>query len=433
MPTLYNFSDVFVSYSRKDSDFVRRLTDALAGRGYESWVDWEDIPHTADWWAEIQAGIDAANTFVFVISPDSVESRVCRDEVEYAARSNKRIVPVLRVELTDEQNLALHPQVRTHNWLVFTADDDDTFTSKLNQLVEVLTTDLDHVRNHTRYLVRAREWDEKRRDSSYLLRGADAEAAITWLDASMGKRPEPLALHRHYLQACREQRQRDELFEQQRIAVRFLERRTWPAFFIGLFIGTVYCFLTFPAPNPNFETVHRLGFSVGAGAAFGIFLGAISLYADELNQVRFQNQPALRVLTSVMYGLLFSAVGLGVLQGVYFDFLLDYITLLLVGLGIASIFLVRTVFRTHGLNGFFIGSVMMAVIIYLFSSTPDTPWPEGRLPVFLFENSTQRFWLTLLMAVGISLSITSWELFHPFYSAMIRRRRQAQTELPYTE
>ena len=37
-------SDVFVSYSRANSDFAHRLVDALKSAGHDSWVDWEDIP-----------------------------------------------------------------------------------------------------------------------------------------------------------------------------------------------------------------------------------------------------------------------------------------------------------------------------------------------------------------------------------------------------
>ena len=35
--------EVFISYSRKDKDFVRRLDEALKSQGLEAWVDWEDI------------------------------------------------------------------------------------------------------------------------------------------------------------------------------------------------------------------------------------------------------------------------------------------------------------------------------------------------------------------------------------------------------
>ena len=69
-------SDVFISYSRRDIDFVRHLFDHLTARDREAWADWQDIPPTADWLAESYSGIEAADTFLFVISPDSVTSEI---------------------------------------------------------------------------------------------------------------------------------------------------------------------------------------------------------------------------------------------------------------------------------------------------------------------------------------------------------------------
>jgi hypothetical protein len=40
MVTLCGMPDVFISYSRKDSVFVRKLYDALDRIGHEAWVDW---------------------------------------------------------------------------------------------------------------------------------------------------------------------------------------------------------------------------------------------------------------------------------------------------------------------------------------------------------------------------------------------------------
>jgi hypothetical protein len=40
-------SDVFISYSRKNSAFARRLIDKLNLTGKDAWVDWEGIPLTA--------------------------------------------------------------------------------------------------------------------------------------------------------------------------------------------------------------------------------------------------------------------------------------------------------------------------------------------------------------------------------------------------
>jgi len=61
-------SDVFISYSRRDIDFVRHLFDQLTARDREPWADWQDIPPTADWLAEIYDGIEAADYLVHQLS-----------------------------------------------------------------------------------------------------------------------------------------------------------------------------------------------------------------------------------------------------------------------------------------------------------------------------------------------------------------------------
>src|SRR5262245_21847284 len=86
---------VFVSYSRKDLGFVDRLEPALRERGIEPLLDRADIFAFEDWWKRIQALIAQADTIVFVLSPDSVNSDICRQEVEFAGTLNKRFAPVV--------------------------------------------------------------------------------------------------------------------------------------------------------------------------------------------------------------------------------------------------------------------------------------------------------------------------------------------------
>lgn len=195
-------TDVFISYSRKDSDFMRRLHGALAARKRDIWVDWEDIPLTADWWREISSGIEAADTFLFIISPDSVRSEVCQKEIEHAAAHQKRIIPVLHREVIDDADKArAHPIINSHNWVFFR--DADNFEHSFDMLMQALDTDLSYVREHTRLLVRGREWQDKNRDSSLVLRGADLAAAEAWLFGSAGKTPIPTDLHRQYISVSR--------------------------------------------------------------------------------------------------------------------------------------------------------------------------------------------------------------------------------------
>ena len=69
-------ADVFISYSRKDIEFAQHIHRELEARDREPWVDWQDIPPTSEWLDEVYAGIRAADTFLFIISPDSSATQI---------------------------------------------------------------------------------------------------------------------------------------------------------------------------------------------------------------------------------------------------------------------------------------------------------------------------------------------------------------------
>src|SRR5271165_2802987 len=52
-------AQVFISYSRTDKKFVRKLGDALAAQKREAWVDWENIPLTAEWQQKLFTNIES--------------------------------------------------------------------------------------------------------------------------------------------------------------------------------------------------------------------------------------------------------------------------------------------------------------------------------------------------------------------------------------
>ncbi|PSB26206.1 hypothetical protein C7B82_20520 [Stenomitos frigidus ULC18] len=187
-------TDVFISYSRKDIDFVRRLSEAIQVRQRDTWVDWASIAKGEKWWQEIQRGIEGTNTFAFVLSPDSVASKVCRDEIDHAVQCKKRLVPIVFREgfaIAD-----VHPALQEINWL-FCRETDD-FESALQSLLETIDTDLDYVKLHTRLLQRAIDWDNKQRDTGAVLRGQDLTEAQQWFQ--QGKTPRPTELQVEYLQ-----------------------------------------------------------------------------------------------------------------------------------------------------------------------------------------------------------------------------------------
>src|SRR5271167_1848826 len=87
-------ADVFVSYSRKDSEFVAKLAAALKTAGRDVWVDVEGIRASEDWKERIFREIDGANTFLFVVSPESLQSEIANEEVSHAALNSKRMIPL---------------------------------------------------------------------------------------------------------------------------------------------------------------------------------------------------------------------------------------------------------------------------------------------------------------------------------------------------
>jgi WD40 repeat protein len=221
-------ANVFISYSRRNKAFVKRLYESLSQRQRQVWVDWENIPIAADWWQEIQLGIEVADTFIFVLSPDSVKSEVCRQEIEHAVQHHKRLLPLVH---QDVEPHAVHPELAKLNWLFFRAEDD--FNAALSTLVKTIDTDLDYVRTHTRLLIRANEWDKKLRDDSFLLRGTDLQDAQHWLTRSIGKAPQPTPLQQDYIAVSFEVEtvRREEELEHQRDEIRW---QRWGLLVVGL-------------------------------------------------------------------------------------------------------------------------------------------------------------------------------------------------------
>jgi WD40 repeat protein len=182
-------AELFISYSRRDQAFVRRLTAGLEDRGKDVWVDLDDILPSAPWMAEIKVAIAEADSVVVILSPDSVASEVCRTELQHAIDLNKRLIPVVArsVPIAD-----VPVALASLNFLDFSADSTDAmFETGLARLVTVLDTDLDAVHLHTRLLLRTAEWEDSGKDAARLLRGRQLAEAERWIEAQGQRNPAP--------------------------------------------------------------------------------------------------------------------------------------------------------------------------------------------------------------------------------------------------
>jgi len=196
---------VFISYSRDDLHFADQLDAALNACGFECLIDRHGISGGEDWKRRLGNLITEADTVVFVLSPTSARSEICAWEVEEATRLGKRILPVNCRPL---EGASPPPRLRDLNYIFFYADpkvSDSGFGTGLASLVAALNTDFDWLREHTRYLQRATEWDRGGRPANRLLSGNDIAEAKAWAARRPKNAPEPTALHLDFIRASEEE------------------------------------------------------------------------------------------------------------------------------------------------------------------------------------------------------------------------------------
>jgi hypothetical protein len=89
-------AEIFLSYNRKNEDFMLRLKKDLQREGFSVWVDQTGLKRGSPGWkAKIQNEIERARCLVVVLSPEAKESRWVEREMSYAEAFGRPIFPVL--------------------------------------------------------------------------------------------------------------------------------------------------------------------------------------------------------------------------------------------------------------------------------------------------------------------------------------------------
>lgn len=199
---------IFLSYSRKDESFIGKLADALTARGYLP--DFDRSPHDKDnvttgisaeddWWKRLREMIEAADVMVFAVSPDSAASSVCDEEIAYARSLSKRVIAVLHRPIdfasAPPRLAALNVKIRL--------SEDEAFATGIEELCHALDRDVAWLREQTRLLVAATDWDQSGKREEEMLRGAEISEAEAWSARRPASAPEVPELVLSFLAASR--------------------------------------------------------------------------------------------------------------------------------------------------------------------------------------------------------------------------------------
>lgn len=86
-------SQIFISYSRSDLDFVQELVDRLRRRSYRVWMDKSDIKPGSNWQEAIGTAIEASDVLVVILSEAAIASEWVGIEYDTALNKGVTVIP----------------------------------------------------------------------------------------------------------------------------------------------------------------------------------------------------------------------------------------------------------------------------------------------------------------------------------------------------
>lgn len=96
---------VFVSYSSRDRDAVKSLTQDLQDADEQVWMD-QRLAGGEAWWRAILEQIRGCDVFIFALSQSSIDSKPCQAELQYARALG---LPILPVQVGSVDSMQLNP------------------------------------------------------------------------------------------------------------------------------------------------------------------------------------------------------------------------------------------------------------------------------------------------------------------------------------
>jgi formylglycine-generating enzyme required for sulfatase activity len=87
---------VFISHSSQDNEWCRPFVAALQSSGLDVWYDEQGLTGGSAWVTALQREAQTRDVFVLVVTPDSLASQWCQEEIQLALATRRTLLPVLR-------------------------------------------------------------------------------------------------------------------------------------------------------------------------------------------------------------------------------------------------------------------------------------------------------------------------------------------------
>lgn len=128
-------SEIFISYSRRDAQIMRRVRADLIAQGFTVWTDENLPPGTPSWLDTVESSICSAMCVIVLLTPDAKKSDWVEKELSTAKIHKKQIVPLLA--RGSEEN-ALPLLLSNSHYLDIRQESD--YKKRVNDLSKMLRT-----------------------------------------------------------------------------------------------------------------------------------------------------------------------------------------------------------------------------------------------------------------------------------------------------
>lgn len=109
--------DIFISYSRKDTEIVKALYEWLEKAGYRCWLDVDGMFSGISYKKVIVDAIKRSKVLLFMSSENSNKSRNVVSEVSIAVEYGKKIIPV-RLDMTSYSE-SIEYDIINHDYVIY--------------------------------------------------------------------------------------------------------------------------------------------------------------------------------------------------------------------------------------------------------------------------------------------------------------------------
>lgn len=188
---------LFLSYSRRNSDFIDELIISVESYGFDVQFDRADLFPGEPWEPRLRGMISESDTTVCVLSNAWMASTECIKELKIALELGRRVIPVL-IDPIDPANM---PPELARLQFIFFHGEGHSYARGVVDLIEALRTDIGWVRKQTRLLDKASEWQRADGSPALLLRGAALESALEWINSRPPEHTHILPLLTDYIQS----------------------------------------------------------------------------------------------------------------------------------------------------------------------------------------------------------------------------------------